>query len=163
MTQYIDKDALVAEIQKRIKETESMQPKFDQFWAGQISAFKGVLKILDTLEVKEVDLDFQMFAKEMDIVFALPSSETKNTEEEPLNWEYAIAKHFFELGLKAQKIQDEIKIGETEIYLEDDGGEPPYDGIQWLDLSCMEYEIPKDKFKDGDNVEIIIRKAQKGE
>ena len=56
MTQYIDKDALVAEIKKRIKETESMQPKFDQFWAGQISAFKGVLKILDTLEVKEVDV-----------------------------------------------------------------------------------------------------------
>ena len=54
MAQYIDKEALVAEIERRIKETESMQPKFDQFWAGQISAFKGVLKILDTLEVKEV-------------------------------------------------------------------------------------------------------------
>lgn len=50
----IDKDKVVAEIEKRIKETESMQPKFGQFWAGQISAFKGVLKILDTLEVKEV-------------------------------------------------------------------------------------------------------------
>ena len=46
--------------------------------------------------------------------------------------------------------------------LEDDGGEPPYDGKQWLDLSCTEYEIPSDKFKDGDNVEIIIRK-KKGE
>ena len=34
-----------------------MQPKFDQFWAGQISAFKGILKILDTLETKEVDTD----------------------------------------------------------------------------------------------------------
>ncbi len=54
MKQYIDKDAIKAEIEKRIKETESMQPKFDQFWAGQISAFKGVLKILDSLEVKEV-------------------------------------------------------------------------------------------------------------
>ncbi len=52
----IDKSALVAEIEKRIKETESMQPKFDQFWAGQISAFKGILKILDTFEVKEVGL-----------------------------------------------------------------------------------------------------------
>ena len=63
--------------------------------------------IVNSLEVKEVDLDFQMFAKEMDTVFNLPSSETKNTEEEPLNWEYAIAKHFFELGMqvsnKAQK------------------------------------------------------------
>ena len=53
----IDKSALVAEIERRIEETKSMQPKFDQFWAGQISAFKGVLKILDTLEMKEVDLE----------------------------------------------------------------------------------------------------------
>lgn len=53
MIQYIDKAAVAAEIENRIKETESMQPKFDQFWAGQISAFKGVLKILDTIEVKE--------------------------------------------------------------------------------------------------------------
>lgn len=28
MAQYIDKSTLVAEIEKRIKETESMQPKF---------------------------------------------------------------------------------------------------------------------------------------
>ena len=47
---------------------------------------------------------------------------------------------------------DEVKIGETQIYIEDDGGEPPYDGKQWLDLVCLEYEIPKGKFKDGDNV-----------
>lgn len=57
----------------------------------------------------------------------------------------------------------EAKIGETQIYIEDDGGEPPYDGKQWLDLGCLEYEIPKDKFKNWDNVEVIIRKVQKGE
>lgn len=56
---------------------------------------------------------------------------------------------------------DEAKIGETQIYIEDDGGELPYDGKQWLDLGCLEYEIPKGKFKDGDNVEVIIRKIQK--
>ena len=44
----------------------------------------------------------------MDNIFALPSSETKNTEEEPLNWEYAIAKHFFELGLKVAQKGEEI-------------------------------------------------------
>ena len=54
--ELIDKSAVVAEIEKRIKETESMQPKFDQFWAGQISAFKGVLKLLDTLEVKDLPI-----------------------------------------------------------------------------------------------------------
>ena len=56
MEQYISKSALVAEIEKRIEETKGMQPKFDQFWAGQISAFKGILKILDTIEVKEVNI-----------------------------------------------------------------------------------------------------------
>ena len=56
---------------------------------------------------------------------------------------------------------DEAKIGETQIYIEDDGGEPPYGGKQWIDLGCLEYEIPKDKFKDGDNVEVIIRKIRK--
>ena len=61
------------------------------------------------------------------------------------------------------EVKEEFKICETQIYLDDDGGEPPYDGKQWLDLSCTEYEIPSDKFKDGDNVEIIIRKTQKGE
>lgn len=61
------------------------------------------------------------------------------------------------------EVKEEFKIGETQIYLEDDGGELPYDGKQWLDLSCREYEIPSDKFKDGDNVEIVIRKTQKGE
>lgn len=55
MAQYIPKSAVVAVIESRIKETKSIQPKFDQFWAGQISAFKGVLKMLDTLEAKEVN------------------------------------------------------------------------------------------------------------
>lgn len=67
----IDKDKVVAKIEKRIKETESMQPKSDQFWAGQISAFKGVLKILDTLEVKEVyehnDSDLNSIIEEIGI------------------------------------------------------------------------------------------------
>lgn len=56
MEHYISKAAVVAEIEKRIEETKGMQPKFDQFWAGQISAFKGILKILDTIEVREVDI-----------------------------------------------------------------------------------------------------------
>lgn len=59
LKQYIDKADIRTEIEKRIKETESMQPKFDQFWAGQISAFKGVLKILDNIEVKEVDAELE--------------------------------------------------------------------------------------------------------
>ena len=57
MKELIDKSALVAKIENRIKETESMRPMVDPFWEGQISAFDSVLKILDTLEVKEVKND----------------------------------------------------------------------------------------------------------
>ena len=99
MSSLIDKDALVAEIERLKKKNDA----YDKPSHIADVCYKEILSIIDTLEVKEVDLDFQRFAKEMDSIFALPSSETKNTEEEPLNWEYAIAKHFFELGIKAQK------------------------------------------------------------
>lgn len=102
MTQYIDKSAIVAEIEKRIKETQSMQPKFDQFWAGQISAFKGVLKILDTLEVKEVDLEKEI----QDYIHKLPHSKTYFNDGLVRSWReqnvIEIAKHFYELGLKTK-------------------------------------------------------------
>lgn len=31
----IEKSVIVSELEKRIEETKGMQPKFDQFWAGQ--------------------------------------------------------------------------------------------------------------------------------
>ena len=70
---------------------------------GEYNALSKLESFIDTLEVKEVELDMKTFGEEMTNVFNLPSDETTNTEEEPLNWEYAIAKHFFELGLKAKK------------------------------------------------------------
>ena len=162
MKHLIDKDALVAEIRRMIKNAElyiehhsDNNDRLSYSFEHQRLAMCELLSFLDTLEVKEVDL-----GKEYDNEFFKDPVFGKLVNR---NAGISIAKYFFELGIKAQKMQDEIKIGETEIYLEDDGGEPPYDGIQWLDLSCMEYEIPKDKFKDGDNVEIIIRKTQKGE
>ena len=106
----IDKDNVVAEIKSYISNYKEIVAKTNMnnsTWVDSVSMIDAkidllqhLLFFLDTLEVKDVDLDFQTFAKEMDAVFALPSTETKNTEENPLNWEYAIAKHFFELGLK---------------------------------------------------------------
>lgn len=99
----IDKDALVAEIERRKNYNENeYKHSGDTYASVLMGEMEDILSFLDTLEMKEVGLDIQRFAKEMDAVFALPSSETKNTEEEPLNWEYSIAKHFYSLGL-AQK------------------------------------------------------------
>ena len=148
MERYIPLSPLVAEIES-LRRTS-----FTNFDEGVNATVQTLLETLDTFEVNEVYLDFE---KELYKTFGQVKDFTLGM---------CIAKHFFELGVQQSKNynnNEEIKIGETEIYLEDDGGEPPYDGIQWLDLSCMEYEIPKDKFKDGDNIEIIIRKAQKGE
>lgn len=107
MTQYIDKSAIVAEIEKRIKETESMQPKFDQFWEGQISAFKGVLKILDTLETKEVDFERELSKYVSNGIHRFfPNVDDDYCTMESFIWQdYVIetAEHFFKLGLKEQK------------------------------------------------------------
>lgn len=49
-------------------------------------------------------------------------------------------------------------LGETEIYLEDDGGEAPYTQ-EWLDLTTTEFAIPEG-FKPGDKVIVQIRKEE---
>lgn len=108
MTQYIDKAALVAEIenwkQHTLKCGYAGQGEYEEGnKQGRLDTCEKILSSLDTLEVKEVDLDFQRFAKEMDAIFALLSSGTKNTEENHHNWEYVIARHFFELGLKTKE------------------------------------------------------------
>lgn len=91
MTQYIDKDALVAEIERLYKEHSSKE-YIDE--GGVV--LDELEDFLNTPEVKEVDLE-----KEFD-------NYTKNilacdVEFEPFTHLYNCAKHFFELGLKAQK------------------------------------------------------------
>lgn len=86
----IDKNVLAAKIKNRIKETESMRSMVDPFWEGQISAFDSVLKILDTLETKEVDLDEEFDKCCKNYIF----------DDE---CDVYIAKRFFELGLKRKK------------------------------------------------------------
>ena len=106
----IDKEILLLKIDSKIEEAQKVfNVAPSSVIGGMIEGYTRTKKIVNSIEVEEVDLDFQRFAKEMDAIFALPSSETKNTEE-PLNWEYAIAKHFFELGMqvsnKAQKVEE---------------------------------------------------------
>lgn len=60
MKHYIDKDIIVAEIEKRIKEIskECEESKTIQFTLiGKINALENLLPFLNTLDVKEVDLE----------------------------------------------------------------------------------------------------------
>lgn len=100
MVQYIDKSALVAEIERRV---EAIRKAFNEpgilsgvdrtYANAQYDAFKSLLTFLNTLEVKDVDLE-----KEIELVKG-------DYEQVDVAWnndfDY-IARHFFELGLKAK-------------------------------------------------------------
>ena len=55
MAQYIEKDALVAEIERRLEELSQLEKA--SYEIGLYDAYKIVLSFIDTLEVKEVDLE----------------------------------------------------------------------------------------------------------
>ena len=56
MTQYISKSALVAELERRKKYYENIQ-MIKPVYENNIEDFNELLSFLDTIEVKEVDLD----------------------------------------------------------------------------------------------------------
>ena len=93
MTQYINKDAVVAEIKRLSAYLDSLHEQ---------RIIEKILSIIDTLEVKEVDLE-----KEMDKEWnkCEPIDEGKGLEIASIEHEQFdnIAKHFFELGLNAKK------------------------------------------------------------
>ena len=98
MKQYIDKSALVAEIERRKR---TWQHQDQQYVNGGRDVCDYLLGFLDTLEVKEVDLE-----KELQSFFYphVPWDDYYKSEQEDIKeWSFKIAKHFFELGLKAQK------------------------------------------------------------
>jgi len=68
---------------------------------------KNILSLIDTLEVKEVDLEKEIETiLEKEKVFVTENREVKYYNGDSFNHIYElefIAKHFFELGLKAQK------------------------------------------------------------
>ena len=100
MAQYVDKSALVAEIEKVIDEPA---PSHDQQCPWEDGYYCGLNKaenIIENLEVKEVDLEeeIQQHINDcLDIKFP-----TTNIELIKKDVEYT-ARKFFELGLKAQK------------------------------------------------------------
>ena len=99
--------------------------KYDEIEYNRQRAEESVCKDL------EKEIDFQTFSKEMGAVFALPKERTKNTEEEPLRWEYEIARHFAKWGAEhldtsgktiSVKSGDEITINGHKIIYDKDKG-----------------------------------------
>ena len=91
MTQYIDKAAVVAEINRQHKKLMTANNIYGaQFVLGFRQACRQIIDFLNTLEVKEVDLEKEL---EMWMESNVDDTGYFNTLE--------FAKHFFELGIKA--------------------------------------------------------------
>ncbi len=92
MAQYIDKSALVAEIERRMKLRQDGYRKYND--VNDFVAFEELEylhdEFLPTLEVKEVDL-------EKEATEFVQTKEFVGGKESPV---LLIAKHFYELGLK---------------------------------------------------------------
>jgi len=94
MAHLIDKDALVAEIERRIKKYATIDvgnsSELDALYGAKCHALKSILTFLDTLEVKEVNL-------EKEIGKYLDANDIEFGHQIKL---FDIAKYFFELGTK---------------------------------------------------------------
>lgn len=87
MTQYIDKDALIAEIDR-----QKIGYNTDGKHSVEYDITRKIIVIINSLEVKEVDLDgeINLWVRNLHRV---PNFEELNK----------FARHFFKLGFKAQK------------------------------------------------------------
>lgn len=103
MAQYVDKDALISEIEKVINE---INLDIIEDWRHRlqlerdIKVMKNILSLIDTLEMKEVDLEKELqdhIRECLDIKF--PTTDIELIKKDV---EYT-ARKFFELGLKTQK------------------------------------------------------------
>lgn len=93
MAQYIDKAAVIAEIEKL--------KAYLQIPNAQLEAIKvcdNVISVLNTLEVNEVDLEKEI--EEVKHNYKVDDNRHTSICSADIEW---IANHFFELGLKAQK------------------------------------------------------------
>ena len=99
MKEYIDKSALVAEIEKAIDESA---PLHDQQCPWEDGYYCGLYKaesIIDTLEVKEVDMEKEI--NEWQGCEAFPEGVDITPLPKAMEIVEKTAKHFFELGMCA--------------------------------------------------------------
>lgn len=102
----IDKTALVAEIERRRKLVSDPILSGNDLMIGERNALFNLLSFIDTLEVKEVDLDnnIREYLTNYFNVYEDGVLQSKKNSQPLSTYDIInVAKHFFELGFKAQK------------------------------------------------------------
>ena len=103
----IDKDALVAEIERRKKNLIDTMIKFYYAsnyneWESVLNEYKSFISFINTLEVKEVDLEEEMKAWRHNHFHGKRDKEAVGEYLERVS-QLDLAKHFFKLGLKSKQ------------------------------------------------------------
>ena len=124
MGQYIPKSALVEEIERRIKERDFQMKS--GCWVSSTYMYEDLLDFINTLEVKEVDLEKE----------ATEFVQTKEFVESKESPALLIAKHFFKLGLNSQT-KDMIEALRTEY--EKGRADVIADTLSWLENCWPKY------------------------
>jgi len=101
MEQYISKSVLVAEIEKRWRSLANKNYKANGKYDIEISTLLSIKSFLDTIEVKEVDLEEEI--NHWQGCEAFPEGVNITPLPKAMDIVERTAKHFFELGLKTQK------------------------------------------------------------
>ena len=97
----IDKDKVVAEIERMLHETVN-NTDGSHYYGGRAGAFTSILSFINALEVKDVDLEKECDTWRHNHFHGRRDKEASGEYLER-NSQLELAKHFFELGLKAQK------------------------------------------------------------
>ena len=157
MTQYIDKDAVVAEIERLIERAKAERVLYPKTILSAknfllLEDYDRLKKIIDKIEAKETDLEEEM-DKEWNKCEPIDEGmglEIASIEHEQFD---NIAKHFFELGLKVQK-EDNMTQEEKNILIKELCMRIPY-GVKCningklckvtrVDVECQQVYLKKD-------------------
>lgn len=108
MKELIDKDLLKEKLNTRIEVLSIPEFSNNPLMVGERSAYLSILSFLDTIEVKEVDLEKELETLDS-LLYDLDGVAVKGTTSYlTIEDVKHIAKHFFGLGLKAKGIDYEI-------------------------------------------------------
>lgn len=102
MKRLIDKSDLIAEIEKRIKGLKDCHADTVAGYAGEISGLERLLSFINTLEVKDVDLEAELNTWRHNHFHGQRDDKGANGEYLTRYSQLEIAEHFYELGLKTK-------------------------------------------------------------
>lgn len=121
-----------------------MKPSFDQFWAGQISAFEGVRNIIDSLQQEQQEKN-KLPSKRMRVNYAICDLQEFKSLQEAIvldDYVYDENKSYYNNLINYIHAIPENRLTEIRYYLKENR-QCPYDDIDWVDQEQPDIDLAK--------------------